>query len=222
MGKRSANTRRPLFLGLTLATSLAFGLSFLTQTGHAHAQIHKREALIPILGVTVEQEPKGTLVYLLLTFEERPDHSGLAVHFKSSPGRFSRMAQTSVQQAIRRAAENMGLSSDSWTVVLSVPYRGLTVYGESLSAMVSLSVMAMANGDTLVSDRVVTGTVTPDGHIGPVGSVPMKVVAAEQAHIRRVIVPDEQDPADGDWHTPFLMQVSPVDSVQKAYVALTQ
>lgn len=222
MEKNTTRPSSPLFLGLTLATSLAFVVSFLGQTRDGYAQIHRHEQLIPILGVTVEQEPKGTLVYLIVSFEERPDRSGLAVHFKSSPGRFSRMAQTSVQQAIRRAADNMGLSPESWTVVLSVPYRGLTVYGESLSAMVSLSVMAMANGDYVANDRVMTGTVTPDGHIGPVGAVPMKVVAAEHAHIRRVIVPDEQDPADGDWQTPFLMQVSPVGSVEEAYLALTE
>lgn len=222
MDKRRIRPNSPLVPALALAGSVVFLASFLSQVGHGHAQMGKQEQLIPILGVTVEQEPKGTVVYLILSFEERVDRSGLAVHFKSGPGRFSRMAQTSVQQAIRRAAHNMGLSADSWTVVLSVPYNGLTVYGESLSAMVSLSVMAMANGDYVATDRVVTGTVTPDGHIGPVGSVPMKVVAAERAHIRRVIVPDEQDPADGDWQTPFLMQVSPVDSVEKAYLALTE
>jgi hypothetical protein len=39
--------------------------------------------------------------------------------------------------------------------------------------------------------------------------------------LRRVLVPDEQDKADKDWETPFLMQVSPVGTVQQAYEALT-
>ncbi len=190
--------------------------------GTEAAQAEEREQLVPILGVTMEEEPKGTVVYLIVTFEERPDHSGLAVHFHSAPGRFSRMAQTSVQQAILRSAHSMGLSPDSWTVSLSVPYRGVTIYGESLSAMVSLSVLALAQGDSIGSDCVMTGTITPDGQIGPVGSVPLKVEAAEHFQIRRVIVPAEQDPADRDWQTPFLMQVSPVNSVEQAYRALTE
>jgi len=87
--------------------------------------------------------------------------------------------------------------------------------------MVGLSVVALAKGDSVPPDRVMTGAVTPDGHIAPVGSVSLKVRAAEQAHMRRIVVPDETDPADADWRTPFLLQVSPVASVEQAYLALT-
>jgi predicted S18 family serine protease len=156
-----------------------------------------------------------------VTFEDRADRNGLVEYFRAEPGRFSRMAQTSVEQAIYRTARSAGLSTDSWTVVLRVPYAGLTVYGESLSAMVALSVVALAKGEFIPPDRVITGTVTPDGHIAPVGAVPLKVAAANDAHMRRVLVPDESDVADGDWVTPFLVQVSPVGSVSEAYFALT-
>ncbi len=209
-----------------IGTSLAIGaLILLGVLGHAAtltAGHLEQEQLIPILGVTMGPEPRGTVVYLQVAFENRHDDSGLAVFFRNSPGRFSRMAQTSIKQGIVRAAQSMGVTCDSWTVVLTVPYRELTIYGESLSAMVSLSVMAMANGEPIADDRVMTGTVTPDGQIGPVGSVPQKILAAEAAHLRRVLIPEEQDPADRDWHTPFLMQVSPVGSVDQAYEALTE
>jgi hypothetical protein len=49
----------------------------------------------------------------------------------------------------------------------------------------------------------------------------LKVAAANEAHMRRVLVPQESDAADGDWTTPFLVQVSPVASVSEAYLALT-
>lgn len=182
-----------------------------------------REQIVPILGVTLGQgqEPTGMVTNLLLTFEERKDHGGLAVVFRSTPGRFSPLAQTAVQQAIYRTAKAAGLSTDTWTVVLSVPDPGLTVHGDSLSAMVGLSVVALAKGEFIPPDRVITGTVTPDGYIARVGSVPLKVDAANQAHIRRVLVPEEQDVGDRDWETPFLMQISPVSSVSQAYWALT-
>lgn len=182
-----------------------------------------REQLIPILGVTfgTGEQPTGTVANLILTFDQRDDQGGLALHFKNWPGRFSPMAQTSVKQAIYRSAKAAGLSPDSWTVVLAVPEPGLTVYGESLSAMVGVSVIALAKGDQIAPGRVLTGTVTPDGHIAPVGSLALKVDAAGQAHMQRVLVPDALDPADGDWKTPFLLQVSPVGSVSQAYLALT-
>ncbi len=213
------NIRRSVHGPVFAWTLLASLLLFVTD---GHAQSSLKEQLVPILGITMEQEPTGTVVYVALAFQKRNDRTGLMVHFRSSPGRFSRMAQTSVEQAILRAAYSMHLSPDSWTVMLTVPHEGLTIYGESLSAMVGLSVLALAKGHEIARDRVITGTVTPDGHIGAVGSVPMKVLAAREAHIRRVLVPAEQDPADSDWRTPFLMHVSPVDSVDQAYAALTE
>ena len=203
-------------------TSVVIGglVSFLPFT-EAHALTELREQIIPILGVTMEKKPIGTVANVILSFQERDDHNGLAVLFRSGPGRFSRMAQTAVQQAIYRAARAAEMKSDSWTVVLAVPYAGITIYGDSLSAMISVSVLAMANGESIPSDRVITGAVTPDGHISPVGSVPLKVAAANEAHLRRVVVPEEMDMTDSDWRTPFLMQISPVSSISEAYLALT-
>jgi predicted S18 family serine protease len=105
--------------------------------------------------------------------------------------------------------------------MLGVPFPGLTIYGNSLSAMVALSVQALAKGDEVPMDRVLTGVVTLDGRIGPVGAVPLKVAAADQAQMRRILIPDESDPADEDWQTPFLGHVSPVSSLSHAYFALT-
>lgn len=48
-------------------------------------------------------------------------------------------------------------------------------------------------------------------------SLSWKLAAASKAHVRQVLVPDEFDPTEADWQTPFLMQMSRVDSVQQAY-----
>ena len=131
------------------------------------------------------------------------------------------MAETSVQQAIYRAARVAGLSTDSWSVMVSVEQSGVTIYGSSLSAMVSMTVIALAKGHPILPDRVITGTITPDGRIHTVSGVPLKLEAAQHAHYKRVMVPEEISVSDGDWHTPFLMQVSPVSSVEQAYLGLT-
>lgn len=184
---------------------------------------HSQEQLIWILGTTLDShyEPRGVVSALLVEFEKRQDDNGLTVTFQTTPGRFSPLAQIAVTDAIRRTAQLAGLRSDSWSVVLTVPYQGVTVYGASLSAMVGLSVIALAKGDSIPADRAITGTVTDKGEIGPVGGVPLKVDAAYEGHLSRVLVPEEQDIADSDWRTPFLMQVSPVRSVSDAYRALT-
>ena len=132
-----------------------------------------QEQVIPILGITMENKPIGTVANILLSFQERDDYDGLIVQFRSAPGRFSRMAQTAVQQGIYRAARAAGMKPDSWTVILSVPYPGVTIYGDSLSAMISVSILAMAKGESILADRVITGAVSPDGHIAPVDIRPI-------------------------------------------------
>ena len=180
-----------------------------------------REQLIPTLGVTTGQNQIGTVSYMRVSFDERQDQTGLILHFHATPGRFSRMAQTSIEQAIRRSAQSLGISTDSWTVELSVPYTGMTIYGDSMSAMVSLSVAAMAQGKTVPTGHVLTGTVTPDGEIGPVGSVPLKVQAARAAKLRRVVVSKQTPAAEHAGNLPISIQVSPVQSVPEALDALT-
>lgn len=167
------------------------------------------------------EEPVGAVGQLVVEWAMRGDHDGLTV---SCSAGFSPYTLSSIIAAIERVARVAGLESNSWTVMIRRPEeepRYGTVYGDSLSAMVGLTVVALAKGDHVLPDRVLTGTVTPEGQIGPVSAVNSKIAAAHARHFRRVIVPDSLDPADRDWHTPFLMQVSPIHSVPAAYQALT-
>ena len=181
-----------------------------------------REQLIRILGTTLDrnQKPVGVVSDLVVGLLQRNDHDGLEVVFRSQPGRFSLATQTAAHWAIQRSARAAGLNPDSWTIYLSVFSPGTTVYGESLSAMVGLTVLALARGDYIPADRVITGTVTGDGRIGAVPGINLKLQAAQRRHLRRVLVPEIYDTTDGDWETPFLLQVSPVANIALAYQAL--
>ena len=182
-----------------------------------------KQFVIPILGTSLNYQgnPIGVVAQVQIEFEERRDQDGLQIHFQRKPGRLSARAQQAVREATLRAAQVADLRTDSWKVTLTVPYHGITIYGDSLSAMVALSVVALAKGDPLPSDRAITGTITPEGRIGTVGGVPYKIHAAHARHFRRVLIPEEQHVEDGDWRTPFLMQVSPVQTVHTAYLGLT-
>lgn len=179
-----------------MAGALALAIIVPATALPSFADSGRLQQLIPILGLTTDEHAVGTVAYLALSFEERADRSGLIAHFQNDPGRFSRMAQTSTDQAIRRAARSLGLSADAWSV-------------------------ALAKGEVIPRDRVITGTATPDGLIGPVGGVPLKVAAANQARLRMVLVPGKHETAEGKWEVPSSMQVVQVDSVSQAYQALT-
>ncbi len=178
---------------------------------------------IPVLGMTLDKtrQPVGIVTYVMLHFHQRSDHDGLKVHFRKIPGRFGPIARKAVATAIDRAARSANLQDDSWTVVLTFPYSGLTLYGDSLSAMVALSVLALAKNEAIVYGRTLTGRITEDGHIGKVAGIPYKIYAAYAERLDRVLIPEEQDPHDSDWRTPFLMHVSHVGTLEKAYQGLT-
>lgn len=208
---------RPCFYFIAAFLTVALGGEAFAFEGESPPN----ERTISILGVTVSSHgPIGTVTSIALTFQERTDQTGLMIGFTRGSGRLSPMAQTAVQQAIYRVAHTAKLSTDSWTVTISVP-NPITVYGDSLSAMVALTVIALAKQDSIMEDCIITGGIAPDGHISKAGGLSLKLAAASKSHIRRGLVPDEFDPSEPDWQTPFLMHVSPVDSVQQAYQTLT-
>src|SRR5574338_694206 len=153
-----------------------------------------REQLIHILGTVqgAHSQPVGVVAEVVSGLEQRADHRGTEVVFEETSGNFSDRTQGAIMLAIDRTARAAHLNPDSWSVFLSFNTPGMTLYGDSLSAMVGLTVVAL----------------TKDGHIGVVSGIPFKIAAAH-GRMHRVLIPDEADATDPDWRTPFLMHVSP-------------
>ena len=87
--------------------------------------------------------------------------------------------------------------------------------------MVALSVVAMVKGGRVLEGRALTGTITDQGSIGAVGGLQLKILAAYYNHFHRVLIPAVYDRREDDWRTPFLMHVSPVTTIEEAYLGLT-
>ena len=210
--------------GNVIVALVVLGVVFLGETVGASLFPKRIPHLsIPILGTSLSQnfKPIGLVTRVDIDLFEREDHGGLQVQFHTRPGRFSPFARKAVLQAIIRAFEAAKINSDRWTVYLTFPDFGQTLYGESLSAMVGLSVVAMAKGDWPLEGRALTGTITDHGTIGAVSGVQLKILAAYENHFERVLVPADYDVREGDYRTPFLMHVSPVETVDAAYFGLT-
>lgn len=207
--------RSVLLAGCATLFSAIAGLAACVDTSDAYSL--PREQYVPVLGVTMGEKPAGIVIYVMVLFAERGDAEGLEVHFLTGPGRFAQKTQAATVQAIGGAARALGLSTDSWSVGLSVPYPGLVIDGDSLSAMIGLAVAAMAKGEAIPRHRVISGTVTSDGRIGPVGDVPLKVAAAYRAGLHMVLVPTT---SRGKGKIPHRTRVSSVRTVLQAYQAL--
>lgn len=64
--------------------------------------------------------------------------------------------------------------------------------GASASALLTSAVLAGLLGDEIKKDVTMTGTINPDGTIGPVGGIPHKLDGAKQAKKKKVLVPSGQ------------------------------
>jgi len=176
------------------------------------------ESIVPIMAIQQDDNLKeqGIIAFLVLEFERRQDTSGLIVTFNNTPGQFSRQTQTAIEYGIRIAAKLTGENTDSWTFKLTVPYPGLTVHGVSCQAMVAISAILLSTYGTVPEQIIMTGTLQPDGTIGPVGGVPNKVLAAG-IQFPHILVPDIVDIDSGDWQTPFLVEVQPTATFANAF-----
>jgi PDZ domain-containing secreted protein len=200
----------------------AVALCQFPQSAEADDALWQQQTVV-FLGTSMDRDhhPIGVVAKLQMAFRKQVHQESLKVSFSSGPGKFSPLTQVAIQDGIKRVALAAGLDPRMWDVFLTVPYAGITIYGESLSAMVSLAVLAMANHDPILANRVMTGRITRDGQIGAVGGIPLKIQAAYAEHIGRVIIPEDRIQEDSDWQNPFLMHISPVKTMFQAYQMLT-
>ncbi len=71
---------------------------------------------------------------------------------------------------------------------VSFEYEG-KVDGPSAGALMTIGVLAAVRGDTPKPDAAMTGTINPDGTIGPVGGIRFKIEGAAEKGMKLVLIP---------------------------------
>lgn len=105
------------------------------------------------------------------------------------------------------------------------------VDGPSAGGVTTVATLAAILGHNVREDAAMTGTVNPDGTIGPVGGIPHKLEGAAEAGKSLVVIPASQrfdidlnsgEPVDLiDLGKRLGLEVRPVSTVYEAYEALT-
>jgi hypothetical protein len=103
--------------------------------------------------------------------------------------------------------------------------------GPSAGALKTVGVLSLMRGDTLADDMTMTGTINPDGTVGPVGGIPQKIQGAAEAGFTTVLIPagqrNSESEADGslidvvDEGKRLGVEVREVRDVYEAYQAFT-
>jgi len=106
----------------------------------------------------------------------------------------------------------MGCLDGSKDVHINFP-GGMPVDGPSAGAAMTVAAVSALTGRPIDGSAALTGEISVQGRILPVGGVPEKIGAARKAGLRRVFIPRGNDrPAFGGGD----IRVTPVETVQEA------
>ena len=162
-------------------------------------------------------------------FSYRRDGSGRLLRISTSedtPGGSGASARASLWLAAATAAMFRNDPMDG--VKMEVEYTG-RVDGGSAGGVTCLAILCALDGIPFPDDFAMTGAILPDGTIGLVGGVALKLEGAAEAGARRVCIPaflrfEEQE--DGDFvdlwgkAEELGLELHPVSSVEEAYAVL--
>lgn len=118
-------------------------------------------------------------------------------------------------------------SADPAAVDLNFTVTG-PIDGPSAGGILTVGLIAAFQGQSLTPRTTMTGTITADGSIGPVGGVLTKIESAAREGFTTVVVPSalsSRDWSDGNQFTELANSLGvtlvPVDTIGQAYAAMT-
>lgn len=109
--------------------------------------------------------------------------------FESEVGGTGGQWRTSGWMSVITAALLLGINPSDFEFSFDVAGR---IDGPSAGGLMTAAVLASLLGDTIDPTVSMTGTINPDGTIGPVGGIPHKIVGAAEAGKTTVLVPSGQ------------------------------
>jgi ATP-dependent Lon protease len=115
-------------------------------------------------------------------------------------GQLSEVMQESAQTAfswVRASAVPLGVDAGwfaSHDVHIHVPAGAVPKDGPSAGVAMATAIVSLITGRLVAEDVGMTGEITLTGQVLPIGGVREKVLAAQRAGLKRVILPHENEP----------------------------
>jgi predicted S18 family serine protease len=108
---------------------------------------------------------------------------------------------------------------------IGIAYASTGTDGPSAGAVMTVGFVALLKGDRIQRGIALTGTIAPDGTIGPVGGIPDKIRAAVREGYRTILIPEGQRD-DPRWNIGRLawdlnVEVKEVSRIEEAYRLMT-
>lgn len=189
-------------LALALLSIVTCGSSVLAQ---------QSGAVLPTATVTVSplayyqaavgQKPSGSCDDMPITVGGLPAGQIRVGIFESILEGTGHLWRATAWQAALTSAQLTDFDPRTMQVAVSVEGR---IDGPSAGALFTVGILAAVRGDKLKDDITMTGTINPDGTIGPVGGIPYKLEGAAQAGKKTVLIPSSSRLAYDDYTEKFV------------------
>ncbi len=221
----AASVRSPHISPLLLATLLSWG-----GLGLAEQLVE-----IPILAV-FQANNRGVVEVALLRWDQASAPDPIELRWNTGQRNSLRGIREDVQfvnesvqafeTALKVAVERTPNSRHTGTLsVLGFAYQTTKSDGPSAGGVFTVGFIAAMRGDRIRKGVAMTGTIEPDGRIGPVGAIPDKLRAAAREGYRTVLIPRGQL-YESRWDLPALaaslnLSVQEVSTIEEAYEQMT-
>lgn len=136
------------------------------------------------------QPPAGTCLAARLEIGGAPEGRVRIGVYEPEVGGTTDVWRATAWSAALVAAQLTGYDSRALQISVEV---GRSIDGPSAGALLTVALIAAIRGDKLHDGVTMTGTINPDGTIGPVGGVPLKIDGAAQAAQKLVLIPFGQE-----------------------------
>jgi Lon-like protease len=180
---------------------------------------------IPILAA-IQSNDRGVFEVLLLRWDRLPSPSPMVLQSQGGNIRAGQTNLSSMARAFQYAIDHTPHINHAGTVsAIGIAYVSTGTDGPSAGAVMTVGFVALLKGDRLQRGVALTGTLAPDGTIGPVGGIPDKIRAAVREGYRTILIPAGQY-YDPQWNIGRLawdlnVEVKEVSRIEEAYHLMT-
>ncbi|HJT19519.1 MAG TPA: S16 family serine protease [Nitrospira sp.] len=210
-----------------LLFSLLFALPVCLLSAQAFEDI--RAAAVPGLAVRADGRT-GVVHYIVIQITTGAQQDGPVVQFSEiNLGGGSAVGEDwkdGVRGAVKAALRELAVDGRDWVVTVKNRSYNAVTDGASASGAVAVGIVAAWRGETPRPGVAMTGQISPDGRILPVGNVPQKVEAAAGERFKTVLVPSGQMYTE-EWDLTALagklgVTIIEVRTLDEAYRAMVQ
>jgi hypothetical protein len=180
---------------------------------------------LPVL-VAVGNNDRGAFEVVLMQWDRKSSPDPIAITWANARVAFFGTFLHAVNQALAFAVERTpSIPHTGHIWIKGAAYAPTSTDGPSAGAAMTVGFLAVLNGDHLHRSMALTGTIEPDGRIGPVGALPDKIMAAAREGYRTILVPQGQF-NDPRWNLNGLamtlnVTVKEVGTIDEAYELMT-